>query len=645
MSFFLRRPDRVHRRARWLALGVATLCAGLAVPAVNGPVSAASGPTYLEPPPPTPPDPPTPRPQGKLVPAQGALFGLHTTPDSANAKQASDMGISGMETELGRKLDIDNHYYTWLQNFPTWRDQWDITEGRIPMISWMGGDTIQTYNGKFDTMIAQRADAIKALGAPVFLRWFWEADGDRASKAQPAHSPPDYIKAWRHIHSIFDAHGVTNAVWVWCPVSLNFYRGTAQPFYPGDDVVDWICADGYNWAPHKAGTRYESFQELFQAFYDFGVGHNKPLMVGETGVQELQSGDKAKWLAAAHISVMRHYPNIEAFLYFDTVNANGQGYVWDLHSSPSAFQAYKDMANDPYFNQPHTDLNGQGAGPSQPPADPGTTTTTTTAPPAPAQAPGPQSVAERSGYWMLGDGGHVYSFGDAKSFGAPEGSLPSGLSAIDVESTPSGHGYWVVDDAGHVFAYGDAPALGVVDSSRLSAGETVTSLSGTPTGKGYWIFTSRGRALAFGDAVFRGDVFALRLNGPVLDSVPTPTGNGYYMVASDGGIFAFGDALFAGSMGGHHLNAPVQSLVPDPDRSGYWLVASDGGVFAFDAPFRGSMGGTRLNQPITGMVPYGNGYLMVASDGGVFNFSERPFTGSLGNNPPTRPITAVTPLP
>jgi hypothetical protein len=402
---------------------------------------------------------------------------------------------------------------------------------------------------------------------------------------------------------------VTNAVWVWCPVSLDFYpppRGLnpAQPFYPGDDAVDWICADGYNWAPNKPGTRYESFQELFQAFYDFGVAHNKPLMVGETGVQELQPGDKAKWLAAAHVSVMQHYPSIEAFLYFDTVNANGQGYVWDLHSSPSAFQAYKDMANDPYFNQPHVGLDGRSTDPPQPPVDNGTTTTTTTTPPSgPAQAPGPQPQAERSGYWMLGEGGHVYSFGDAQTFGAPDGSLPAGLSAVDVESTPSGHGYWVVDSGGHVFAYGDAPALGVVDSSRLSPGETVTSLSGSPTGKGYWVFTSRGRALAFGDAVFLGDVSALKLNGPVLDSVPTPSGKGYYMVASDGGIFAFG------------------------------------------APFRGSMGGTHLNQPITGMVPYGDGYLMVASDGGVFDFSDKPFTGSLGNNPPSRPITSVATLP
>ncbi len=258
----------------------------------------------------------------------------------------------------------------------------------------------------------------------------------------------------------------------------------------------------------------------------------------------------------------------------------------------------------------------------------------------PKQVPAaPTPAAVRSGYWMLGGDGRVYPFGNATSY-ADTGARFTG-TAVDLEPTASGNGYWVADAAGAVFAYGDATHLGGVRAGTLTPGETVTSLSGTASGQGYWIFTTKGRVLAFGDARHFGDMAAVKLNGPVLDSIPTPSGQGYYMVASDGGIFAFGDARFFGSMGGKRLNAPVQSLVPDGDGTGYWLVASDGGVFAFDAPFRGSMGGTRLNRPVTGMVPFGNGYLMVGEDGGIFNFSDRPFLGSLGHNPPSVPIVAV----
>jgi hypothetical protein len=252
-------------------------------------------------------------------------------------------------------------------------------------------------------------------------------------------------------------------------------------------------------------------------------------------------------------------------------------------------------------------------------------------------------LSKPDGYWMVGSDGAVYAFGASQYLG--NAVLSGGALAVDLEPTPSGNGYWIVDDAGHVFTHGDAGYHGNADPSKLVVGEKVASLSATPTGNGYWLFTSRGRVLAKGDAVFVGDVSAINLNGPVLDSIPTPSGQGYYMVASDGGIFTFGDAVFHGSTGNIKLNAPVQSLVPNPVGGGYWLVASDGGVFTFgNVPFRGSLGGTRLNKPMTGMVPYGNGYLMVAEDGGIFNFSDKAFLGSLGNSPPAHPIVSVAKL-
>ena len=261
-----------------------------------------------------------------------------------------------------------------------------------------------------------------------------------------------------------------------------------------------------------------------------------------------------------------------------------------------------------------------------------------------APQPLPRSDANpsaRSGYWMVDEGGTVYAFGDARSYGnAAVGAVP----AVDVEPTPSGAGYWIADAAGRVFAFGDAVYLGGF-GGPLRTGETVTSISATPTGRGYWLFTTLGRVVSFGDARHHGDMSSTRLNGPVLDSVPTPSGGGYYLVASDGGIFTFGDAVFGGSLGATRLNAPVQSLVPDADGVGYWLVASDGGIFAFDAPFHGSTGDMRLNRPITGMVAFGSaGYLMVAEDGGIFTFGSAAFHGSLGSRPPSRPIVAAAVL-
>jgi len=283
-------------------------------------------------------------------------------------------------------------------------------------------------------------------------------------------------------------------------------------------------------------------------------------------------------------------------------------------------------------------------------ATPGPPATTPPPPPPAPPAPinpqaAPPPPPRRSGYWMVGNDGQVYAFGDAKTLGDASALLPAGAKAIDIEPTPTFGGYWVLDDRGHVFPFGDATGAGNDQFAQLGPNEKMTSLSATPSGKGYWLFTNRGRAFPSGDAAFFGDLSGLKLNGPVLDSVATPSGRGYYMVASDGGVFAFGDARFRGSMGSVRLNAPVQSLVPAGDGEGYWLVASDGGIFSFgSAPFRGSMGDKTINKPVVGMVRFGAGYLMVAADGGIFNFSDRPFSGSLGDRPPARPIVSVATL-
>jgi hypothetical protein len=594
------------------------------------------------------------RPAGLLAPAQGALFGLHTIPDQS-AKDPTGMGIVKREQQLGRILDVDNHYYTCDAPVPTFRETWDISQGRIPLVSWgRSCDKAAVANGSMDAGLGKVADGLKALGAPFFLRWSWE--GDANYNQNTSHSAAIYIAAWRHLHDVFAAHGATNAVWVWCPVSLNFYpppRGLApaKDYYPGDDVVDWICADGYVWAPGLASSnRYEPFQEVFQAFYDWAAPHNKPLMIGETGAQENNPGDKANWYTAMHQSITQHYPLIRAFLYFDVVGATNANYDWRIDTSAESLAAFKTMANDPYFNV-RTSLDAPYGNGSPAPSDPGTTTTTTS-PPGPGTTtttvpPGQGSTPTtgQAGYWMLGSDGAVFAFGDAAGYGDTQGRTGPATSAVHMEPTPTGLGYWVLDSAGAVSPFGDATPLGGVGAGQLVPGEAVTSLSATRSGHGYWIFTNRGRAIPLGDAKFFGDMSAVALNGPVQSSVATASGNGYYMVASDGGVFAFGDAAFRGSMGNVKLNRPVESLVPTRDGGGYWLVASDGGIFAFgDAPFRGSMGSTKLNKPVVGMVRYGAGYLMVGEDGGIFSFSNLPFSGSLGAHPPARPVVSVATL-
>ena len=259
---------------------------------------------------------------------------------------AEKSAVEDLEQAIGRTLDIHHNFYTWDEAFPTDVERSDLQDGRIPLISWNGrGVTTRAIAaGRYDDLIEQRARDTKALGQSVLIRWFWEMDGKK--KAEWAGTPDEYIAAWKNIVGIFRTQGADNVRWVWCPNASAFNDGEAQAFYPGPDFVDWTCADGYNWAPGRAGDDYRSFKDIFSGFYLWAAQQNKPIMVGEFGVQERNPGDKADWISATRETIKTDFPLLRAIVYF---SAN-KDYDWRLTTSDSAVQAFKQMANDPWFN-------------------------------------------------------------------------------------------------------------------------------------------------------------------------------------------------------------------------------------------------------------------------------------------------------
>ena len=278
-----------------------------------------------------------------LAPASGALWGAHHKIKSSLSIDEKKTALTDFEGLLGRKLGIDHYYEPWGNVFPEWREGWDLANGRIPMISWGKTLTTDITAGKHDAYIRARADGIKELGQPVFLRWFWEMDGSR--NATTAVSPSAYIDAWKYLRERFAERGATNVAWVWCPNASGFEDGSAKSFYPGDAHVDWVCSDGYNWYPSD-GREYQGFEEKFQAFHDFAVAHDKPAMAGEYGSQKMEAGRRATWLNDARDAVKNRMTNILAVVYFHSYSAD---YDWQFYDEPDAMDAFSDMGLDPYF--------------------------------------------------------------------------------------------------------------------------------------------------------------------------------------------------------------------------------------------------------------------------------------------------------
>jgi hypothetical protein len=246
--------------------------------------------------------------------------------------------FSGFEDTVGRPLTIAHVFHHWQDAFPNEPDLAFVGQGKVLLLSWSGTDTREITTGRYDDLIRERANAVRDLGVPILLRFRWEMD--RPNLRSTVHSPEDYIAAWRHVRQIFTDVGATNAGWVWCPMATAFADGRAQRYYPGDDQVDWLCADVYG------GKQFRGFDELMAPFMAWAEGHPRPVMVGEFGVTEGNPGQKAKWFREAGAYVPA-YPQIKALVYFSARQDRKPRYDFSVDSSPGALRAFRDLAHEP----------------------------------------------------------------------------------------------------------------------------------------------------------------------------------------------------------------------------------------------------------------------------------------------------------
>jgi hypothetical protein len=276
-------------------------------------------------------------------PPSGALLGAWVRPASLTQPGRLE-ALTAWEKLVGRKMDVVNTYRRFDQNFFESSDRAVAARGSTLMLSWASGDARQTTAGALDSVLLARARELRDFRAPVLLRFRWEMD--RPGLRDVVWSPADYIAAWKHVRAVFTREGATNASWVWCPTAEGYNGGYAQPYYPGDDQVDWVCADVY------AGNKLRSIGELSDGFLRFAAQHpSKPAMVGEFGVARAWGDQRASWLRDAGATFKAH-PQIRAVMYFesDPIDNDGATQQFELSDDPSALAAFQELAKEPYFN-------------------------------------------------------------------------------------------------------------------------------------------------------------------------------------------------------------------------------------------------------------------------------------------------------
>jgi hypothetical protein len=289
------------------------------------------------------------------LPAAGtAYFGVTTDTDL--------YGLSAFESAAGRQAGLFQYYRDWRGDFDRTQAEAVRQRGMIPIVTWEPWDwtagvnqpnytLARIANGAFDAYIRRWAQAARAWGKPIMVRFAHEMNGTWYPWAQAANGnrAGDYVRAWRRVVSLFSSSGAGNVAWIWSP-NVSYYGSTPlSALYPGDAYVDWIGIDGYNFGTIQPMPGWQAPSQVFGAtLSQVRALTRKPIIISETAAAEA-GGDKASWIRdfAAYLLADQ---GIRGFLWFN----HDKETDWRIQSSPSAQSAFAALASNPRYRKPGT---------------------------------------------------------------------------------------------------------------------------------------------------------------------------------------------------------------------------------------------------------------------------------------------------
>jgi hypothetical protein len=288
-----------------------------------------------------------------LPPAGTAWFGAYTR---------GTKNYPAFESLIGRKSAFVSEYTYWTagQTWPSVADQQLCApgSGRYLLLSqelrYPGGTYVtctDVTSGKFDAQITSQAAQFAAWGQPFWYIFVHEMD----TLWQRTHiysDPAEYAAAYRHVHNLWQQAGATNAQWGWCVTGWKGNFGNYQALYPGNDVVDWIMWDPYEW-DHSSWMLPAKNWNIFPSWLDAQtvIDPAKPRLLRETGVDVAHwttpPHSAADWWNGAVEGVLA--ANLQGVCLFD-INVGNAGGQWKIDNSPPTLAAYTQQGQSPLFN-------------------------------------------------------------------------------------------------------------------------------------------------------------------------------------------------------------------------------------------------------------------------------------------------------
>ncbi len=246
--------------------------------------------------------------------------------------------VAQLEQLTGAPMDAARVYRRWDDEFPTDVEKFLKSGKRLVVLSikpiradgtriaWADLAEAQPGTALFEEM-ATWAKRVKKFGRPMYVTLHHEPEtgDDKASG-----TTDDYVAAWRRFTTLIREHGGSNVRLMWIMTDRSFTvpaadRQAAASWYPGDDAVDAIGVDAFNWFTCRDRDEgWRSAAELVEPARQFARSHpDKQLWITELGTvgDPKKPNRRARWLRdAAALATTPGWEQLHGVLYFDDVH-------------------------------------------------------------------------------------------------------------------------------------------------------------------------------------------------------------------------------------------------------------------------------------------------------------------------------------
>ena len=248
--------------------------------------------------------------------------------------------VEAFAKAIGRQPNLALYFSGWGEQFKASFAQTARSHGAVPMIDMnpFGVSMRSIAAGRSDGYLRTYASAVRRYGHPVVISFAHEMNGSWYPWGWTRASPKEWIKAWRHVVTLFRSSGADNVAWLWSVNGVTTGEGPIHDWWPGRSYVTWVGIDAYYTQPTQ------DFAGLFgPTIAAIRNVTRKPLLIAETAVGPL-AGQAAK-IPNLFAGVRRRH--LLGFVWFDKAQNSGLYHQnWRIDDVPAALAAFRRAASN-----------------------------------------------------------------------------------------------------------------------------------------------------------------------------------------------------------------------------------------------------------------------------------------------------------